>query len=39
MSVVPELERDIDRTYEVLFKTALNQPTDECQSNGSPNNV
>jgi subtilisin family serine protease len=38
-SAVPELKREINKTIEVLSKSALHQPSNECSSSGSPNNV
>lgn len=38
-SAVPKLQRDIDRTLEILKKTARHQTSNLCGSSGSPNNV
>lgn len=38
-SAVPSLIRNIQKTLEIFEKTAKHQKTNECSSNGSPNNV
>jgi subtilisin family serine protease len=38
-SAVPELKRDVQRTAEIFFKSAVPQQTTECQSKGIPNNL
>jgi len=38
-SAVPALERNLDRTMEIVYATAKHQASNECNSNGSPNNV
>jgi len=38
-SAVPALERQLDKTEEIFRNTSLRQPSNLCQSNGSPNNV
>jgi len=39
-NAIPELSRNIDKTTEILEKTALHQPSTECNSTQqSPNNV
>lgn len=38
-SAVPELKREINKTIEVLSKSALHQPSNECSSSGSPVSV
>jgi len=36
---IPSLSRNIDKTNDILFKTAAKQTSNECNSNGTPNNV
>jgi len=38
-SAKPSLIRNIDATTEILQKSALHQTSNECGSNGTPNNV
>jgi serine protease AprX len=38
-SAVPNLSRNINKTLEILFKTALKQTSTDCRSSGSPNNL
>jgi len=38
-SAVPRLARNIDTTIEIFAKTSKKQPSNECSSNGTPNNV
>lgn len=36
---VPSLSRNINKTLEVLFKSALKQRSNDCRSEGTPNNL
>jgi len=38
-NAVPSLDRNLDRTAEVIYASAKRQPSNECGSNGVPNNL
>jgi len=38
-NAVPSLSRNINKTLEILYKTALGQRSNDCTSSGSPNNL